>query len=214
MATSIMDWGLRLHSGRTCRRILPSWSGNRAPKIGFSWPLTRFLERGAGSTKALQDPAFRDAIGYAIDQKAIVERAMRGHADPGLGLVIPAAADYYSDLSDIKRHFDLAEAGRRLDAAGYRDKDGDGVREDKEGKSFQLELITSSEGGNGVQTITTVQLIAAWLGQVGIPVSVTQLDGSAFGARWKTPENGGGAWDLLVDSNWLSPRTVRSAHLG
>jgi len=161
--------------------------------------------KGAGSTKALQDPAFRDAIGYAIDQKAIVERAMRGHADPGLGLVIPAAADYYSDLSDIKRHFDLAEAGRRLDAAGYRDKNGDGVREDKEGKSFQLELITSSEGGNGVQTITTVQLIAAWLGQVGIPVSVTQLDGSAFGARWKTPENGGGAWDLLVDSNWLSP---------
>ncbi|TIM94276.1 MAG: ABC transporter, partial [Mesorhizobium sp.] len=47
--------------------------------------------KGAGSTKALQDPAFRDAIGYAIDQKAIVGRAMRGHADPGVGLVFPAA---------------------------------------------------------------------------------------------------------------------------
>ncbi|RUW34113.1 ABC transporter, partial [Mesorhizobium sp. M2A.F.Ca.ET.015.02.1.1] len=93
-------------------------------------------EKGAGSTKALQDPAFRDAIGYAIDQKAIVDRAYRGHADPGVGLVMPVAADYYSDLNDIRRHFDFAEAGRRLDAAGYRDKNGDGVREDKEGNSF------------------------------------------------------------------------------
>ncbi|MER9020626.1 ABC transporter substrate-binding protein [Mesorhizobium sp. M0898] len=162
--------------------------------------------KGAGSTKALQDPAFRDAIGYAIDQKAIVDRAMRGHADPGVGLVFPAATDYYSDLSDIRRHFDLAEAGRRLDAAGYRDKDGDGVREDKEGKSFQLELITSSGGGsNGSIPITVLQLIAGWLGQLGVPVSVSQLDDSAFGTRWRAPENGGGDWDLLVDSNWLSP---------
>ncbi|TGT79363.1 ABC transporter substrate-binding protein, partial [Mesorhizobium sp. M5C.F.Ca.ET.164.01.1.1] len=83
-------------------------------------------EKGAGSTKALQDPAFRDAIGYAIDQKAIVDRAYRGHADPGVGLVMPVAADYYSDLNDIRRHFDLAEANRRLDAAGYRDTNGDG----------------------------------------------------------------------------------------
>ncbi|TIY00779.1 MAG: ABC transporter, partial [Mesorhizobium sp.] len=90
---------------------------------------------GAGSTKALQDPAFRDAIGYAIDQKVLVERAYQGHADPGAGLVAPVASDYYSDLKDIRRHFDLAEAGRRLDAAGYRDTNGDGVREDKDGNS-------------------------------------------------------------------------------
>ncbi|UIJ91715.1 ABC transporter substrate-binding protein (plasmid) [Sinorhizobium meliloti] len=162
-------------------------------------------EKGAGSTKALQDSAFRDAIGYAIDEKSIVDRAMRGHAEPGVGLVPPVATDYYSDLSDIKRHFDLAEAGRRLDAAGYRDKDGDGVREDKEGKSFQLELITSSGGTNGVIPITALQLIADWMGQIGVPVTVTQLDDSAFAAHWQAPENGGGGWDLLVDSNWLSP---------
>ncbi|TIU66897.1 MAG: ABC transporter, partial [Mesorhizobium sp.] len=128
--------------------------------------------KGAGSTKALQDPAFRDAIGYAIDQKAIVDRALRGHGDPGVGLVMPVATDYYSDLSDIRRHFDLAEAGRRLDAAGYRDSDGDGVREDKEGNSFQLELITGPSA-NIQLPIAAVQLIAGWLGQIGIPVSVT-----------------------------------------
>lgn len=158
--------------------------------------------KGAGSTKALQDPAFRDAIGYAIDQKAIVDRALRGHGDPGVGLVMPVATDYYSDLSDIRRHFDLAEAGRRLDAAGYRDSDGDGVREDKEGNSFQLELITGPSA-NIQLPIAAVQLIAGWLGQIGIPVSVTQLDAGALGARWRAPEDAG--WDLLVDNGWLYP---------
>lgn len=159
---------------------------------------------GAGSTKALQDPAFRDAIGYAIDQKAIVDRAYRGHADPGVGIVMPVAADYYSDLGDIRRHFDLAEAGRRLDEAGYRDTNGDGVREDKEGKRFQLELITGKLSGVIEIPIAAVQLIAGWLGQIGIPVSVTQFDSGALNARTAVPADGGGGWDLLVASTWLS----------
>ncbi|NNH33484.1 ABC transporter substrate-binding protein [Rhizobium sp. SEMIA 4085] len=161
--------------------------------------------KGAGSTKALQDPAFRDAIGYAIDQKTIVDRGMRGNADLGVGLTMPIAANYYSDLADIRRHFDLAEASRRLDAAGYRDTNGDGIREDKEGKSFQLELITGPSSGTVEMPIAVVQFIADWLGQVGIPVSVTQLDDGALGARYADPAKGGGGWDLLVTQSWLSP---------
>ncbi|MER8596020.1 ABC transporter substrate-binding protein [Mesorhizobium sp. M1182] len=169
--------------------------------------------KGAGSTKALQDPAFRDAIGYAIDEKVIVERARRGHGDPGVGLVMPVATDYYSDLSDIRRHFDLAEAARRLDAAGYRDSNGDGVREDKEGKDFQLELICGTSGNVEIP-IAAVQLVAGWLGQIGIPVSVVQFDAGALRARYAAPENGGGGWDLLIDSNWLSTRTGDLLSLG
>ncbi|UVK50437.1 peptide ABC transporter substrate-binding protein [Mesorhizobium sp. AR02] len=159
---------------------------------------------GAGSSKALQDPAFRDAIGYAIDQKAMVDRAFRGHADPGIGLAMPVATEYYSDLSDIRRHFDLAEANRRLDAAGYRDINGDGVREDKDGNRFQLELITGS-GGNSVGIPpSAVQLVVGWLGQIGIPVSVNQFDSGALAAHTAAPAKGGGAWDLLVGSTWVS----------
>ncbi|MER8860011.1 peptide ABC transporter substrate-binding protein [Mesorhizobium sp. M0757] len=161
--------------------------------------------QGKGNTKALQDRAFRDAIGYAIDQKAIVDRAYRGHADLGVGLVMPAAADYYSDLSDIRRHFDLAEAGRRLDAAGYQDRNGDGIREDREGNPFQLEMITGTLSGTDEIPTAVMQLIAGWLGQVGIPVSVTQLDSGALAARTKAPVDGGGDWDLLLAGNWPSP---------
>jgi peptide/nickel transport system substrate-binding protein len=160
--------------------------------------------KGAGSTTALQDPTFRDALGYAIDQKAIVDRAMRGHADPGVGIVMPVAANYYSDLSDIRRHFDLAEAGRRLDAAGYRDTNGDGVREDKDGNSFQLELVTGPSGNVELPT-AAAQFVADWLGQIGIPVSVTRLDSGGLNARTAAPANGGGGWDLLISDSWLGP---------
>ncbi|MDX8437864.1 ABC transporter substrate-binding protein [Mesorhizobium abyssinicae] len=160
--------------------------------------------KGAGSTKALQDPAFRDAIGYAIDPKAIVDRAYQGHAEPGVGIVMPVAAGYYSDLGEIRRHFDLAEAGRRLDKAGYRDTNGDGVREDKEGNSLRLELITGQRSGVMEIPIAAVQLIAGWLGQIGIPVTVTRLESGALVARMNAPVQGGGGWDLLVASGWLS----------
>ncbi|MER9331425.1 ABC transporter substrate-binding protein [Mesorhizobium sp. M0488] len=164
--------------------------------------------KGAGSTKALQDPAFRDAIGYAIDQKTIVDRAFRGHADPGVGLAMPVAADYYSDLSEIRRRFDLAEAERRLDAAGYRDTNGDGLREDREGNPFQLELITGTSSGVLEMPTAAMQLIAGWLEQIGIPVTVTQLDSGALNARTAAPADGGGGWDLLISAGWLGP----SAH--
>lgn len=170
--------------------------------------------KGAGSTKGLQDPAFRDAIGYAIDQKMIVDRAFRGHAEPGIGIAMPAAKDYYSDLTDIRRHFDLGEAARRLDAAGYRDTDGDGVREDKEGNRFQLELITGTKSGTLEIPIAAVQLIADWLGKIGIPVSVTQLDSGALAARTAAPANGGGGWDLLVSATWMSPSPNDLLNLG
>ncbi|WP_426411747.1 ABC transporter substrate-binding protein [Bradyrhizobium ganzhouense] len=164
--------------------------------------------KGAGSTKALQDPAFRNAIGYAIDVRAIVNRAFRGHADSGAGAIAPLAVDYYSDLGGIQRRFDLAEAGRMLDAAGYRDMNGDGVREDKDGKSFQLELITGNFSGNLEIPIAAVQLIAAWLAQIGIPVSVTQLDSGLLDSRTAAPAKGGGGWDLLVANSWPSVRPL------
>ncbi|MER8772972.1 ABC transporter substrate-binding protein [Mesorhizobium sp. M0960] len=169
---------------------------------------------GAGSTKAILDPAFRDAIGCAIDQKTIVDRAYRGHADSGVGLAMPVAADYFSDLRDIRRPFDLVEAARRLDAAGYRDTNGAGLREDKEGKAFQLELITGAPSGTMEIPIATVQLIAGWLGQIGVPVSVTQLDSGALSARTAVPEKGGGSWDLLVSSTWPSSSAPGILNLG
>ncbi|WP_028055469.1 ABC transporter substrate-binding protein [Sinorhizobium medicae] len=169
---------------------------------------------GVGSSKALQDPAFRDALGYAIDQNAIVQKAFRNHADPGIGAIVPAASQYFTGLNDIKRRFDLAEASRRLDAAGYRDSNGDGVREDREGNNFQLQLITGTFSGMLEMPITAVQLVAGWFSEIGIPVTVTQLDAGSLNSKIQSPSQGGGNWDLLVAMSWMSPTPSDMLSLG
>jgi peptide/nickel transport system substrate-binding protein len=42
-----------------------------------------------GSTSALEDQAFRDALGYAIDRQALVDRVLNGHGVPGTTHVPP-----------------------------------------------------------------------------------------------------------------------------
>ena len=42
---------------------------------------------GGPSTTALLDPAFRDALGYAVDRNALVDRVLGGFGDPGTTVV-------------------------------------------------------------------------------------------------------------------------------
>ena len=44
---------------------------------------------GGASTLAVQDPAFRDALGFAIDKDALVERVLGGHGLPGSTIIPP-----------------------------------------------------------------------------------------------------------------------------
>ena len=78
------------------------------------------IEGGGPSTKALLDPAFRDALGYAIDKDELVERVLGGFGDVGTTIVPPVlgrvarGADHAANLRHRARE---AEARRgRLQA--------------------------------------------------------------------------------------------------
>ena len=83
----------------------------------------------------LKDAAFRRALNWAIDKQKIVDIGYFGHAQPATTII---RADYYKPPLDYHWQpaegevytFDPARAGSELDAAGYKDTDGDGVRED------------------------------------------------------------------------------------
>ena len=98
------------------------------------------IDGGGASTPAVRDPAFRDALGYALDLQAIVDMAVDGHATPGTTLIPPAMAPFHTEPSR-PRSFDVEEARTRLDAAGYRDSDEDGIREDLDGRAIDLRLV-------------------------------------------------------------------------
>lgn len=71
-----------------------------------------------GSTSALADAAFRDALGYAIDKERLVDATLAGHGVVGDTNVPPYHKDWHVAPAN-PRTFDIAEADRRLVAAGY-----------------------------------------------------------------------------------------------
>jgi peptide/nickel transport system substrate-binding protein len=119
-----------------------------------------------GSTSALTDVAFRDALGYAIDQEKLVDATLGGYGEPGTTIIPPFHTRWHVE-PDKPRKFDIEEAKKRLDAAGYA-LDSSGKRLDKDGKVINLRLTwPDSEAENA----TNAQFIVEWFGQLGITVT-------------------------------------------
>ena len=90
---------------------------------------------------ALRDVKFRQALNYAVDLQKLVDIVMMGSTTPGTTIIPP---NYYQDPdwhweppADVKYTYDPEKAKQLLEAAGYKDTDGDGVREYK-GKPIEL----------------------------------------------------------------------------
>jgi peptide/nickel transport system substrate-binding protein len=131
----------------------------------------------------LKDAKFRQALNWAVDRQKIVDLVWGGTTTAGTTIVPP---DYYQDPdwhweppADVKYTFDPEMAKQKLDEAGYKDTDGDGVREYK-GKPIELGLIAREES---TQSQTTGKLIAGWFGDVGITVKLEVMDEATLGDR-------------------------------
>ncbi len=72
----------------------------------------------------LSDARVRRAIAMAIDRDAIVRTLWKGKADKADSILAPGFWAHEAGLPEIP--FDLRQAKRLLDEAGYRDPDGDG----------------------------------------------------------------------------------------
>ena len=119
-----------------------------------------------GSTSALIDPKFRDALGYAIDNAKLVDATLAGHGVPGDHECAALSRELPRRSRPTPRRFDIAEADRRLVAAGYA-KDAAGKRLDKDGKVINLRLTwPDSEAENA----TNAQFIQGWFAELGIGV--------------------------------------------
>lgn len=171
--------------------VAKAFESTRTVYLGFN----TWTGKGAGSTTALADPAFRDALGYAIDKQAIVKRVLGGYGTPATSMLVPAYGRLYPDVSDIVRQFDLDLAKEKLAKAGYIDGDGNGLIEDKEGKDIHLRLYLPD-----VETTypAVAQFLTAWFGKVGVQVNTTVVSEASLLSNVQDPGKGGGDYDMLI----------------
>lgn len=152
---------------------------------------------GGATTTAFRDRAFRDALGWAIDTKVLVDRILAGHGTPGSTLVPPYHTRWHVDPpADIARSFDIAKAKTLLDAAGYK-LDAAGKRLDKAGKPLPTLRLTwpSSES----ELATAGQFIKEWFAQLGIPVEASVTEEGKLLDDLLPPEADGKAnWDMYM----------------
>jgi peptide/nickel transport system substrate-binding protein len=125
----------------------------------------------------LLDPHFRQALQYAVDRDAIASLAFGGYMDPGGTLLPPYSVYHWAPPSDQAYTFDPGKTKAMLDAAGYKDVDGDGFRDTKQGKPLTLRLYVASEVPADV---TASKLVAGWLKDVGLKIHLETLDPGAL----------------------------------
>jgi peptide/nickel transport system substrate-binding protein len=146
-----------------------------------------------GSTSALSDVAFRDALGYAIDNQKLVDSTLGGYGTPGSTIIPPFHSRWHVD-PDKPRHFDIEEAKRRLDTAGYA-LNSAGKRLDKDGKVINLRLTwPDSEGENA----TNAQFLVEWFGQLGITVTAAVTEEGKLIDDVTGPPDGPANYDIYM----------------
>jgi peptide/nickel transport system substrate-binding protein len=127
---------------------------------------------------ALKDKKVRQAINFAIDRNLLVEKNLGGHGTPGTAFAPSADPSWDLKVPAGKLYkYDPAKAKSLLDEAGWKDTNGDGVR-DKDGKELKLRFFDRSEGDSAKDT----DFITGWLKDVGIATDVTTMDDDALTA--------------------------------
>jgi peptide/nickel transport system substrate-binding protein len=146
-----------------------------------------------GSTSALADPAFRDALGYALDKEKLVDATLAGHGVVGDTNVPPYHAKWHVAPAS-PRTFDIDEAKSKLDAAGYK-LDAAGKRLDKDGKVINLRLTWPD---SEAEMATNAQFIQGWFQELGVGVESAVTEEGKLLDDLLGPPDGSANWDFYM----------------
>lgn len=158
-------------------------------RIFFNLAAKGTTDPAASPHPILSDLRVRRAIRMAIDVDAISKEFYFGYAQP---VWTEFFRPPYACNNIPRPVFDPAAAAALLEAAGWTDTDGDGVREchgcktAEEGYKMEMEFITYSEFGEALEL--TQQLIAEMLGRIGVKLNLSVVEGSVL---WAATADGG-----------------------
>lgn len=121
-------------------------------------------------SEVLSDAGVRAALALATDRERIVAEALQHEGDP-VHLPIPPGVFAYNDHLPAPT-YDPEVAKQNLDESGWKDDDGDGVRE-KDDQRLRVKIATT----DWPEYIRTAELIQEQWGQIGVETEI-----ESFGA--------------------------------
>ncbi len=142
---------------------------------------------------AFADVVFRQALAHAVDRETLAERVYGGLSDLGTTVIPPIYADLHHEPGD-RFTFDLEEANRLLDEAGYA-RGADGIRTMPDGTKplTGIRYYARSESPISQKIAPFVQ---EWFAELGIEVEVDVVDENRL-----IEINGDGTYEIF-DWGW------------
>ncbi|MBT2689042.1 oligopeptide ABC transporter substrate-binding protein [Bacillus sp. ISL-47] len=181
--------------------------------IGFDWGHYD-TKKGVvvSDNKKFQNKNLRHAMAHAIDRQSFIDGFANGLGKP-LNTPFPSVSWAKIDDSEINQYeYDVEKAKKLLDEAGFVDKDGDGFREDPEGKPFTINF--DAMAGAETSEARAQFILQSWQ-EVGLNAKLNGGSLKDFNLFYDTIEADDpsvetfmGAWGLSADPDpsgiWLS----------
>lgn len=139
-----------------------------------------------------QEPLVRQAVNLALNREDFCQKLLQGHASPCSG-PFPKQLAAAPELPTVEQN--IAQAGNLLEQAGWKDENGDGIRE-RGGQPLQLKLLTYP---SRPELPVLATYMADCLRTIGVDVQVEV--NQEYRQRLKDPGN----WDLLASSMVTAP---------
>lgn len=152
----------------------------------------------------MADPKLRQAMAYAIDNDSIGEKFFNGLRFTAAGPIAPIFKSLYNpSIPNFK--YDLEKAKALLDEAGFKDTNGDGIREDKKGQPLKINFAMMS--GSEISEPLSQYYLQQWK-EIGLDVALVDgrlLEFNNFYERVETDDPAidcySAAWGLASDPN-------------
>ncbi|MEG0288359.1 MAG: oligopeptide ABC transporter substrate-binding protein [Carnobacterium sp.] len=117
----------------------------------------------------MANKSLRQAMAYALDNDAVGQKFYSGLRSGANSLIPPVFADVHD--ADLEGYtYDTDKANKLLDDAGYKDVDGDDIREDPEGEKLTINFA-SMAGGEIAEPLAEYYM-QSWQ-QIGLDVELT-----------------------------------------
>lgn len=176
----------------------------QAPNVHFEREQGRFWEFVAYNPRKVPqfaDPRVRRALGLAVDVPGIIRQLrMEDFTTPASGPYPPIFTGIYDPRRMRPLGTDTAQAKRLLDEAGWRDTDGDGIR-DKDGRPFRFTLITNT--GNQRRADVSQILQRMWR-NIGVDLRLQSYELGTFQSKMiieRDYEAALGSWGVELSPN-------------